>query len=217
MEIKDVPQSLYDILEVATDAHQEEIHSAFVKAKGLYSAESPALYSVFTKEEAEEILKMIEDAYSVLGNPIKRKAYDDHYLKKTPGNLSKSSKVRASFEEDAPDFKVKSSNTGKSTGRTVCGHYNVNKEMEEEIGNQKVFDGSFLQKIREYKNIDLDQMGKVTKIGRHNLMAIESNDFHALPAPVFVRGFVSQIARVLLLDEKSVSDSFMKIFKQSRG
>jgi DnaJ-class molecular chaperone len=77
MEVKNLRQSLYEVLEVSPDAPQEEIHQAFLRAKHTYSSDSPALYSVFSKEEAHELLKLIEDAYAVLGNPHKRKEYDD--------------------------------------------------------------------------------------------------------------------------------------------
>ena len=87
--------------------------------------------------------------------------------------------------------------------------------MEEEIKAQKIFDGTFLQKVRLYKNVDLDQLSKISRVGRNYLMAVESNDFHSLPAPVFVRGFVSQLARHLNLNEKLVVESFMKLYKQS--
>jgi cytoskeletal protein RodZ len=36
-----------------------------------------------------------------------------------------------------------------------------------------------------------------------------------LPAPVFVRGYIVQIARFLNLDDKYVADSYMKIYKKS--
>jgi cytoskeletal protein RodZ len=74
-----------------------------------------------------------------------------------------------------------------------------------------------LQKVREYKNVSLDQLTKYTRIGRHYLVALEANDFHSLPAQVFVRGFVAQMSRLLNLNEKIVTESYMKIFKDSRG
>ena len=40
----------------------------------------------------------------------------------------------------------------------------------------------------------------LTKISTAHLVAIEAEDFHALPAVVYVRGFVQQVAKHLELD-----------------
>jgi hypothetical protein len=111
---------------------------------------------------------------------------------------------------------VPSVETDNGFARTPLSNYKVVPSMEEEIRLQQVFDGTFLQRVRNYKNVDLDRLSKVSRIGRNYLVAVESNDFHSLPAAVFVRGFISQISRQLCLDEKLVVESFMKLFKQSR-
>lgn len=239
-------QSLYEILEVAPDAPQEEIHQAFLRAKHTYS-DSPALYSVFTREEADELLRLIEDAYAVLGNPHKRKEYDDKLSGRRPSadkenpkkekpaappppieaerasSPATESKISpAAFSEaDVWGGKVvnkpASSSSTDSIGRTALSNFDVNSDFETEIANQQIWDGTFIQKVREYKNISIDQLTKYTRIGRHYLVALEANDFHSLPAQVFVRGFVAQISRLLNLNEKIVTDSYMKIFKESRG
>ena len=59
----------YEILEVAIDAPPHEIHRAYQRAKTTYSSENPALYSMSSPEEARELLRLIEEAYTVLGNP----------------------------------------------------------------------------------------------------------------------------------------------------
>jgi cytoskeletal protein RodZ len=42
-------------------------------------------------------------------------------------------------------------------------------------------------------------------------------DWKNLPAPVFVRGFVAQTARILGLDEAKVATSYMKLLKVASG
>ncbi len=231
MELKNTKQSLYEVLEVAPDAPQEEIHQAFLRAKHTYSSDSPALYSVFTKEEADELLRLIEDAYSVLGNPIKRKDYDDRMFgRKLPNPVGSNSKkfpepqissemlAEADIWAEARVVTKPIHQGGSDTvGRTALSNYEINPTLEQEILNQQAWDGSFIQKVREYKNISIDQLTKYTRIGRHYLVALEANDFHSLPAQVFVRGFVAQVSRLLNVNEKIVTDSYMKIFKESRG
>lgn len=69
-------QNFYEILEVHPGANQEEVYRAFHKAKATYSPNSPAMYSIFSKEEASELIKLIEEAYSVLSDPARRREYD---------------------------------------------------------------------------------------------------------------------------------------------
>src|ERR1035441_6535333 len=69
-------QNFYEILEVSPGANQEDVYRAFHKAKATYSPNSPAMYSIFSKEEASELIKLIEEAYSVLSDPSRRREYD---------------------------------------------------------------------------------------------------------------------------------------------
>src|SRR3954469_1749320 len=75
--MKDIhKQTYYELLEIKPDASQEEILKAYNRARATYGNNSPALYSLFNKEEAQELLKLIDEAYTVLSNPFKRKQYD---------------------------------------------------------------------------------------------------------------------------------------------
>ena len=81
--------------------------------------------------------------------------------------------------------------------RTRFGVYELNTDFENEMTNIEECDGSFIQKIRQYKKVSLEQLADATRISKSNLNALESNGYEALPAPVFVRGFVLQVARTL--------------------
>src|SRR3984957_4110703 len=69
-------QTYYELLEIDPSASQEEILKAYNRARATYGNNSPALYSLFNKEEAQDLLKLIDEAYSVLSNQFKRKQYD---------------------------------------------------------------------------------------------------------------------------------------------
>lgn len=229
-------QNFYEILEVSPDATPEEIQRAFLKAKNTYSPNSPALYSVFTEEEAKELLRFIDEAYSVLSNHTKRREYDKSLFGKSsvpdPAISHASQNSNHQNPSDLPDFMLPSNEsvaavtphkpvvTGiaekKGFGKTIISHYNVDDGFEKEIQSQEFYDGTFLQRIRLYKNISLDQLSETSRISRPYLLAIETNDFHSLPASVYVRGFISTVSRLLGLPEKKVVDSYMKLFKDSR-
>jgi len=218
-------QSYYDILEVSALAPHHEIIKAYHKAKATYSPDSPALYSMFSKEEAVELLQLIEEAYLVLGNAAKRREYDEKISKNrfeqnkelpdfpSPSELVTAVEIqqmrKSQGTEIAPSTTEKSGAVPDGFKRSRLSVYEVNQEIETEITNCKNFDGAMLRKIRTYKNINLDQMAKETRISRTYIAAVETNDVDALPAPVFVRGFTIQIARILGLDEDLVSSSYM--------
>ncbi|MBC7693030.1 MAG: helix-turn-helix domain-containing protein [Methylotenera sp.] len=71
--------TLYDLLEVAPDASEQDIRTAYMRAKSAYKKDSVALYSLMGQEETEELLHKIEEAYKVLSSPEKRRNYDENH------------------------------------------------------------------------------------------------------------------------------------------
>ncbi|HSN16227.1 MAG TPA: DnaJ domain-containing protein, partial [Anaeromyxobacteraceae bacterium] len=69
-------QSLYEILEVPTDAASTEIESAYTRARDLYAPGSLATYSLMAPEEAAILAERIEEAKRVLLDPELRARYD---------------------------------------------------------------------------------------------------------------------------------------------
>jgi hypothetical protein len=61
--------------------------------------------------------------------------------------------------------------------------------------------GAFLRHQREAREVSKERLAAETKIRASMLELIESESFAALPAPVYVRGFVVQCARALKLDD----------------
>jgi hypothetical protein len=78
MHLNDEPLSLYDILELTPDATPQEIRSAYLRLKSAYGKDNIAHYSVFSRDETEQMLQNVENAYMVLSNPEKRRAYDEN-------------------------------------------------------------------------------------------------------------------------------------------
>jgi transcriptional regulator with XRE-family HTH domain len=183
-------ETLYELLDVEPTSTPEEIDAAFFRSRDMFVPEDPELYKNFEAEEAESLLQLLEFAHRTLRTRACR----------IPNAASKS-------EENN---RLRNIVLGKA-------HFKYDPQMEREIEAQDVFDGEFLQRVRIYRELSLDLLADATKIGRHYLVAIEANDFDPLPAPVFVRGFIYQIARTLRLDEEKVAKSYMKLFIESRG
>ncbi|MES2855206.1 MAG: helix-turn-helix domain-containing protein [Bdellovibrionota bacterium] len=228
----------YELLEIAPDATQSEVAKAYQKAKQTYDTENPALYSMFSAEEAKELLKLIDEAYGVLGSAANRREYDQslgpsaaqpartpearvEVVAATPTPAA-AARVNTPMREEVGEVKIKEQRTGEDrrasdTGKTQLSTYKIDKEVEAQIAAMSEFNGGALEKVRLYKNISLEKMSELTRISKTYLAAVEANDYKNLPAAVFVRGFIVQMTRALGLDEKKVAESYMKLFKAGGG
>lgn len=198
----------YDILELSPQCSQNDITDAYNKAKATYSGQNPALYTIFSEQEAREYLRLVEEAYAILGNRSLRALYDEKLVK----GISDTAKV-------AFDNLLQESRTNKNQQLPKIQRFKLefqtNPAFEEEIKKQNQWNGAFLKKVREYKKVSLEQLSEITKITPFYLNALESGERTNLPAPVYVRGYLVQVCRVLNLDDKKVAESFMRHFKEA--
>lgn len=79
----------------------------------------------------------------------------------------------------------------------------------EEIAQETEWSGKFIRKVRETKRISLEEIAEYSRISRSYLIAIEEEQLKKLPAPVFVRGFVTQVAKYLKLPAEKVVPAYM--------
>ncbi len=93
----------------------------------------------------------------------------------------------------------------------------LSPSMAMELTSDVEYGGSLLRRLRESTGASLDEVAEITKVGKRHLIAIETNDFAALPAAVYTRGFVAEYARVLGLDVARVTKSFMALYAKYRG
>ncbi len=70
--------------------------------------------------------------------------------------------------------------------------------------------GTYLRQEREKKNISLADIARTTKITLKNLEALERDEFHLLPPPVFVRGFLRAYAQQVGLDAQKILEMYTR-------
>lgn len=244
-------KNYYEVLEIPSTARSEEVYQSYQRAKSAYSSDSLALYSLMSAEECRNVVEMVEEAYSILSDPMKRKRYDEarginresnalNYnalsdptsnpsINKSP-TTSVSAMLNSEFtlnsQHSAPistgDMSPKAAQTLSNTTNVTklvtqkrfALDYIINTSFEKEIEDATEFNGEFLQKIREYKSVDLDRLSDMTKVSRLYLQGIENEDFDKLPAPVYVRGFVFQYAKCLKLKPEIVANSYVARMKK---
>ncbi|MGB9698157.1 MAG: helix-turn-helix domain-containing protein [Thermodesulfobacteriota bacterium] len=73
--------------------------------------------------------------------------------------------------------------------------------------------GTYLRTERERKNISLEAIARATKITLKNLEALERDEWHLLPPPVFVRGFLRAYAHHVGLDAQKILEMYARQIK----
>ena len=69
--------------------------------------------------------------------------------------------------------------------------------------------GERLKREREMRNVSLEEIAESTKIGKRNLLALETEEFNKLPGGIFNKGFVRAYAKYLGLDEDQAVTDFL--------
>lgn len=241
MRLEDEPTNYYELLELTPGATPQEIRSAYLRLKAAYSKDSVALYSIMDKEDTERMATRIEEAYLILSQSDKRQAYDkaqglispNHSKASPPLDLDDPFQLPPETQHQAsvtsPVASIESNihilPTSKQKPITeptsnplnegsLAPDSNIN--IEEEIKNETVWSGEFLTKVREAKRISIDDLSDFTKISKIYLKSIESEDYAKLPAAVYLRGFLIQLAKRLGLPQDTFPKTYLDRFKQSR-
>jgi curved DNA-binding protein CbpA len=207
----------YEILEVSTQATQHDILLAYQKAKLTYSHQNTAIQSAFSEEELEELKKLVEEAFLVLSNQNYRNIYEQRLNSKSYSESDITFNGIKDFTQDVSPTntveKLIQKHNSMSQKAESVELAQTDETFEQEIHRQTEWSGDFLKKVREYKKISIDKLQESTKVNPWYLKALETMDIQNLPASVFVRGYVIQMAKELGLNEKNVADSYMKIYK----
>jgi len=197
-------QNYYEILETHPEATRSEIERAYRMALATYADDSLAGYSVFAEGDAAAVRERIEMAYRVLSDGRMRSEYDATL------EIDRGEDVPPS-EPSAPLVPVEGEPT-ESSAPVVTAELG---QLDDDSGD---FDGARLRHFRVRGGMEIEDISRVTKISPTYLRYIEEERFADLPAPVYVRGFVTAYANCVGLEGKYVAASYMKRFEQgSRG
>jgi flagellar biosynthesis protein FlhG len=190
------PPTLYDMLLTHPAAGDEELRKAYKRQREIFQPQSLPLCSLLTEEALLVERARIEEAHDTLLDPVKRRAYDlstfpERQLSPSPPSLADDAALDAE--------------------RAL-----LREELAHEIGPNTPFGGSLLRKVRESRGVELDDISRHTKINVVQLRAIEEEDFAALPASVYLRGFVQEIAKFLKLDPTQVARTYLRRYAEWR-
>ncbi len=210
MHLNDGPLSLYDVLELTPDATPQEIRSAYLRLKSAYSKDSVAHYSVFSREETEQLLQNVENAYLVLSNPEKRRSYDETQGFRPASNDPLSSSDLAGLTAmHIPQVRTEERISPFSPAETMA------SDIDLVIRNEQNWSGPAIRRIREARRISLEELSDHTRISRTYLTALEEENYQKLPALVYVRGFLQQVGRRLKIPSDVLAGQYIERMRAS--
>ena len=210
--------SPYEILDVDPRATVAEIKRAFQIALKAYGADHMATYGLFTEVQREEIVNRVHEAYNILVDPQRRRQFDEElhttgrYPSERPAQVPESAGVSGAAQRPrALDVhRVEAPEVREERERLV-------REILTSAEERGEWSGALLRQLREIRGLNLDDIAQRTKISRGHLRSIEEDSFDFLPPDVYVKGFISQIARVIGLDSERIVPRLMEHVRRRRG
>ena len=89
-------------------------------------------------------------------------------------------------------------------------------ETPQDVARHLGHDGRYIASARASKGLSVEELSSTTRIAGRYLEAIEANDFERLPAAVFVRGYLREIAAALDIDEEALVEGYMALYANAR-
>jgi flagellar biosynthesis protein FlhG len=193
--------SHYELLEVPPTASFEDIRRANRRIRDIYGAESVAISGLYDPASLEAVHRRLDLAYTTLMDAAKRKEYD---LELFPEGVP------------LPLTPAESGATARATPTDGLPSLRGVRPPMPEIGPRTVFSGALLRQIREALGIELRELSERSKIGMGYLQALEDERWKKLPAPVYVRGWLTEYARLCGLEPDRVKDTYLERYKAAR-
>jgi curved DNA-binding protein CbpA len=199
-------QDYYQVLEVDCSATPEEVQTAYECAREIYAGDSLVSMSILSEDERRKILRRVTEAYNTLIAEESRRLYDATLAS------SQSEALHEEAEDHSDEIEDAEPSPPVAFPRLIKGAQ-VSEEPKPRstirLGLKESASGEFLRRARESASLDLGTISEETKIGVTMLSYIEEERLDMLPAPVYLKNFVSQYAHCLGLDQEKVARSYL--------
>ena len=191
--IREVAGSAYELLGLEANALEEEIRRAHKQASARFAPDSLAIYGLYTREEALGLLELIDEAALLLLDPDRRRGYDqDLFPKGAPQNVTPT--IPPSQRHS---LRIRPLIPPEESATLAAGPLT----------------GAALRALRESRGVSLREVHRQTRISIHTLAAIEGEQFAALPARVYLKGFLEQLALTLGLEQRRLLQDYLPRFE----
>lgn len=199
----------YELLEIPANASFVEIRHAYRDMLAIYNEDSLSTYALFSPEERESMLELIEKAFHTLVDEHKRSEYDRMLM--ASGKIKTEDQTQHKEKKSIPIFQP---GTTMDKGRFFK---NIKEKIKEEEARNILKDihekdrvsGKDLKKLRKALGIELQEIFEIARISVSMLQAIEDNDAQNLPAQIYLKNFLTSYAEILQLDPKKIIDGYI--------
>jgi len=186
----------YTVLGIGRSSNDEEVRRAFKRQRDIYAPGSLATTSLLDETDLRAAQSRVDEAHDTLLDPVRRRAYD-----------------LSMFPE--PDAPTQSSVVPRPA--LAAEQLMLQGELAREIGPDTEFTGPLLRKVRESQGIEIGEISSRTKISKVHLTALEDEVYEHLPAMVYVRGFVTELAKYLRLDPAQVQRTYLRRMREKNA
>lgn len=183
--------SLYALLEVDPGATDDEIRRAYKRLTQLFDPEGLVVYGLYSAAEAQRLMERLREAYNTLLDPEKRRTYD-----------------RELYPQGHPSLRRADQRVATSPPVTRA-RMPADPIAALDLPPDVRITGDILGRVRQVCHVTLEDIAERTKISMFTLRCIEADEYGDLPAPVYLRGFIKQIAQMLRLDVERTVDDYM--------
>lgn len=190
------PPDHYAVLGVGRSSNDEEIRRAFKRQREVYATGGLATTSLLDDSELGNAQARVDEAHDTLLDPVRRRAYD---LSTFP-------------EPDSPPLASAIARPALAAEQLM-----LQSELAREIGPDTEFSGPLLRKVRESQGIEIVEISSRTKISKQHLVALEEETYDNLPATVYIRGFVTELAKYLRLDPAQVQRTYLRRMREKNA
>ena len=202
-------QHFYEFLNIDFNASSLDISRAYKELYELYREDSLASYSFFSKQEREEILAKLLEAYSTLMDEDKRYRYDRLLIERgiLPEEMQFQAEHRALHQASLANNVIR--NPLLKIANELRAVTSSNPVIQE-ILSYEVLSGKDLKRIRKELGVSLEVIGEITKIRPVFLHAIEDDAFDIAPSRMFLKSYLKAYAQCIGLDANIVASRYLK-------
>ena len=197
VSLSPVDENLYEVLGAHRAAADDELRRAYKQQKEHYQPGSLPITSLVLNSDLPRLQQQVEKAHDTLLDSIRRRAYDASTFP---------------IEIDLSALENPQEDAAAEAERAM-----LRQELADELNPDTLFTGALLRKVRESRGVELKEISEKTKISTLHLQAIELDTFNALPALVYTRGFIQQLAKHLDLDPTQVARSYLRRMRDASG
>ena len=193
-------QTHYEVLETEPGVSDEEVRRAYREIKEIYSSSSPVVAGLYDENELAALHSRANAAHDTLFAPERRRLYD---LALPEADLARA--VRAAAQSG------RRGRPRRAAQRRGAAH----RDARHRARDRRRGDRRGSAQDPRVARAGPGEISQRTKISERHLRSIEEEKFADMPAAVYVRGFVTEYARMLRIDAHRVTESYLARYRKS--